>query len=220
MAEHIEGNRMANSLPARMTVSRAAALAVTIMVLLSGCASKEPTAESLPAPSADYNYIVGPGDNLNIFVWRNPELSQSVPVRPDGKISVPLVEDLLAAGKTSTQLAREIEVVLSTYIKEPLVTVLVSGFQGVFSTQVRVLGEASRPTALPYSDNMTVLDVMIAVGGLTEFADGNKARLVRIVDGKSHQAVVRLEDLIKDGDISANVAMAPGDVIIIPEAWF
>lgn len=179
-----------------------------------------PPAETLSGQGQAYEYIVGPGDNLNIFVWRNPELSQSVPVRPDGKISVPLVEDLVAAGKTSTQLAREIEDVLSTYIKEPLVTVLVSGFQGVYGTQIRVLGEASEPTALPYRDDMSLLDVMIAVGGLTEFADGNKARLVRVVEGKQQQAIVRLEDLIKDGDISANVPLAPGDVIIIPEAWF
>ncbi|MFT5174290.1 MAG: polysaccharide export outer membrane protein [Gammaproteobacteria bacterium] len=189
-------------------------------IWLAGCASQQMPAEKLLASNQAYEYIVGPGDSLNIFVWRNPELSQSVPVRPDGKISVPLVEDLVAAGKTSTQLAREIEEVLGTYIKEPLVTVLVSGFQGVYSTQIRVLGEASKPIALPYRDNMSVLDVMIAVGGLTEFADGNKALLVRVVEGKQQQAVVRLEDLIKDGDISANVPVAPGDVLIIPEAWF
>lgn len=187
---------------------------------LGGCVSSEPGAETLPPLEGDYNYVIGPGDSLSIFVWRNPELSQSVTVRPDGKLTVPLVEDLIAAGKTSTALAREIEQVLGTYIKDPLVTVIVGGFQGVYDSQVRVLGEATKPTALPYRDQMTVLDVMIAVGGLTAFADGNKARLVRVIDGQQHQALVRLEDLVKDGDISANVPIAPGDVIIIPEAWF
>lgn len=211
---------MTNTLSLKGALLRGSALTAAMLVFLSGCTTKQMPAESLLPPTQDYEYVVGPGDNLTIFVWRNPELSQAVPVRPDGKISVPLVEDLVAAGKTSTQLAREIEEVLGTYIKEPLVTVIVDDFQGVYDTQVRVVGEASAPIALPYRDNMSVLDVMIAVGGLTEFADGNKARLVRVVDGKQEQAVVRLEDLIKDGDISANVPMAPGDVIIIPESWF
>lgn len=195
-------------------------VALCSTLLAAGCAAPGPDAGSLPAADEGYEYVIGPGDGLNIFVWRNPELSQTVTVRPDGKLSVPLVEDLTASGKTATQLAREIEEVLGTYIKEPLVTVIVGGFQGVYETQVRVVGEAAEPTALPYRDDMTVLDLMIAVGGLTEFADGNKARLVRTVDGEQRQAVLRLEDLIKDGDISANVRLAPGDVIIIPEAWF
>ena len=209
-----------------MSVKHWAAQALGAVVLagliggLAGCAPG-PSADQLPVVDpADYDYIIGPGDSLGIFVWRNPELSRSVPVRPDGKISVPLVEDLPASGKTATELAREIEEVLGTYVKEPLVTVIVGGFQGVYDTQIRVLGEATSPRALPYRDKMTVLDVMIAVGGLTEFAAGKKARLVRTVDGDQHQAVLRLEDLVKDGDISANVAVAPGDVIIIPEAWF
>ena len=192
------------------------------VLLLGGCeTTPQQQAETLPPVEAgDYDYIIGPGDDLTIFVWRNPELSRSVPVRLDGKISVPLVEDLVASGKTSTALAREVEEVLSTYVKDPLVTVIVGDFQGVFGTQIRVLGEASSPRALPYRAHMTVLDVMIAVGGLTEFADGNKARLIRNMDGETHEAVVRLNDLIRDGDISANVPVAPGDVIIIPEAWF
>lgn len=194
--------------------------AVLVGLMLAGCASKVPDAGTLASPEEDYEYIIGPGDDLSIFVWRNPELSRSVPVRPDGKISVPLVEDLPAAGKTASELAREIEEVLSTYIKEPLVTVIPGGFQGVYSTQVRIVGEATDPQALPYRDDMTLLDVMIAVGGLTEFADGNKSRIVRRVGSEDHTAIVRIEDLIQDGDISANVAMAPGDVIIIPEAWF
>ena len=189
--------------------------------LAAGCGSSGPSVHELPWQSpTDYDYVIGPGDQLDIFVWRNPELTQSVPVRPDGKISVPLVEDLQAADKTATELAREIERALSKFVRDPLVTVIVSGFQGVYQTQVRVVGQAAVPQALPYRDNMTLLDVMIAVGGLTEFAAGNRSKLVRTLDGQTVQATVRLEDLIRDGDISANVPVAPGDVIIIPEAWF
>jgi len=189
--------------------------------LAAGCESPYQAAGQLKASIPDnYNYVVGPGDSLSIFVWRNPELSQSVPVRPDGKISVPLVEDLQASGKTSTQLAREIEQVLATYVKDPLVTVIVSGFQGIFDDQIRVVGEAAAPQALPYRANMTVLDVMIQVGGLTDFAAGNKARLIRKVDGAQQVGALRLEDLLRDGDISANVPVVPGDILIIPEAWF
>ncbi len=200
---------------------RAVGAVLACVLALAGCETSGPGADTLPAAASDqYEYIIGPGDSLSIFVWRNPELSQSVPVRPDGKISVPLVEDLTASGKTATQLAREIEVVLSDYVKEPLVTVIVGDFQGVYDTQVRVIGEATDPRAIPYRDQMTVLDVMIEVGGLTEFAAGNKSKLVRRADGVTHTATVRIEDLIKDGDITANVPVSPGDVIIIPEAWF
>jgi len=196
-------------------------LVAGLVLAAAGCANRTPHAETLPAPSpGQYEYVIGAGDSLNIFVWRNPELSRSVPVRPDGKISVPLVEDLQASGKTATRLAREIEKVLSTYIKDPLVTVIVGGFQGTYDRQVRVVGAATQPRALPYRDKMTVLDVMVAVGGLTDFAAGNKARLVRTVNGKTREALVRLDDLIRDGDISANVPVAPGDMLIIPEAWF
>ena len=203
---------------------KAPLLAGCIVVLLSGCEYlpflSEPS-EPLPEPTEyGYDYVIGPGDSLSIFVWRNPELSQSATVRPDGKITVPLVEDLVASGKTSTELAREIEEVLATYIREPLVTVMVGGFRGVYENEVRVLGEAANPQALPYRANMTLLDLMVAVGGLTEFAAGNKARLVRTVEGEQRETVVRLEDLIKDGDIGANVKLAPGDILIIPEAWF
>ena len=191
------------------------------LALVAGCGSPDPSVHELPwQSSVDYDYIIGPGDQLEIFVWRNPDLSQSVPVRPDGKISVPLVEDLPAADKTATQLARDIERALSKFVRDPLVTVIVSGFQGVYQTQVRVIGQAAQPQALTYRDNMTLLDVMIAVGGLTQFAAGNRSTLVRTVDGQTTQATVRLEDLIRDGDISANAPVAPGDIIIIPEAWF
>lgn len=195
--------------------------AVALTAVLTGCESDGPKAEDLGVSEPeDYEYIIGPGDNLNIFVWRNPELSQSVAVRPDGMLSVPLVEDLPASGKTPTQLAREIEEVLATYVKEPLVTVIVGGFVGVSYTQVRVVGEAAEPRSIPYQVHMTLLDVMIAVGGLTEFAAGNKAKLIRTTESGQMVAAVRVEDLLEDGDITANVPMAPGDIIIIPEAWF
>lgn len=168
----------------------------------------------------DYNYIIGPGDNVNIFVWRNPEVSQSVPVRPDGKITTPLVEDLQASGKTPTELARKIEEVLGVYIKDPSVTVIVTGFVGPYDQQVRVIGEAAQPKALPFRENMTLLDLMISVGGLTEFAAGNDTILVRRVNGKEMQYRVRIDDLIEKGDISANVHILPGDIMIVPESWF
>ncbi len=190
------------------------------VIALTACETLPEDADTAPpAEVANYDYIIGPGDQLRIFVWRNPDLSTDVPVRPDGKISIPLVEDLEANGQTPTALARAIEKQLGDFIKDPLVTVTVVGFQGMFSKQIRVVGEAAQPRSLPYSDDMSVLDVMIAVGGLTEFADGNKTRIVRS-HGGDRQMTVRLEDLLKDGDISANIKMAPGDVIIIPEAWF
>ena len=205
----------------RIWFLRAAFVSTTILIL-SGCAQQLPYADSSTAlaEADEYEYIIGPGDSLSIFVWRNPELSRSVTVRPDGKISAPLVEDLVANGKTSTALAREIESVLETYVRDPLVTVIVGGFSGVFDTQVRVVGEAVQPRAIPYQANMTLLDLMISVGGLTDFAAGNNARLVRKVDGQQEAMLVRIEDLLKAGDITANVNIAPGDILIIPEAWF
>jgi len=176
-----------------------------------------------PAPtsvaSPEYTYLIGPGDNVNIIVWRNPDLSTSVPVRPDGKITVPLVEDLPAIGKDSTSLARDIESALGKYIRDPVVTVIVTGFVGPYSEQIRVVGEAARPQALPYRQNMTILDVMIAVGGITDFADGNQAHILRPADGNKLYNV-RLKDLLRRGDVSANVDMKPGDVVVIPQSWF
>ncbi len=165
-------------------------------------------------------YRIGPGDTLRIFVWANPQLSDTVPVRPDGRISVPLLEDLVAIEKTPTEFAREIEAKLSAFVEEPLVTVIVTEFVGPFSQQVRIVGAAAEPQAIPFRVNMTVLDVMIEVGGLTEFASGNQAILVRVIDGEQKQFRVRLDDLVKDGDILANVEMRPGDVLIIPESFF
>jgi polysaccharide export outer membrane protein len=188
---------------------------------LGGCASKGMTAEQSAAVAVPaHDYLIGPGDSVNIVVWRNPEVSTTVPVRPDGKITTPLVEDLPASGKTSTELARDIEKALSKFIQQPVVTVIVTGFVGTYGEQIRVIGQAARPQALPYRRDMSLMDVLIAVGGVTEFASGNKAKIIRTVDGKQQQLPVRLNDLIKEGDISANIGMRPGDVLVIPESFF
>jgi len=196
-----------------------AALALSALVL-GGCASQValPVADTSAAPLHDY--LIGPGDNVNIIVWRNPEVSMSVPVRPDGKITTPLVEDLQASGKTSTELARDIEKALAKFIQQPVVTVIVTGFTGTYGEQIRVIGQAARPQALPYRRDMSLMDVLIAVGGVTEFASGNNASIIRKVDGKLTKMPVRLNDLIKEGDISANQTMRPGDVLVIPESFF
>ena len=188
---------------------------------LAACATGNAGLPAAPAmaSSPDYNYIVGPGDTLNINVWRNPELSSTVPVRPDGKVSTPLVDELVAQGKTSAQIARDVEKALSKFVRDPVVTVIVTNFVGPYSEQIRVVGEAAKPQFLPYKQKMTVMDVMIAVGGLTDFADGNRATIVRSSDGNKRYSV-RLQDLVKRGDISANVEMAPGDILIIPQGWF
>lgn len=192
---------------------------LAFLALLTGCASY-PTLKSASYAGEAPMYLIGPGDSVNVFVWGNPDLSATVPVRPDGRITTPLIEDVQASGKTPTQLAREMEKRLARYIRNPVVTVIVTGFVGLYSEQIRVVGEAAKPQSIPYRENITLLDVMIAVGGLTEFADGNRGVLVRTVNGKRHQYTVRLDDLLKNGDISANVDMLPGDVLIIPEAWF
>ncbi len=188
-------------------------------VILSGCASTKIPPAPKSAASPTYNYVIGPGDQLSIIVWRNPDLSTTVPVRPDGKISVALVEDLPAIGKDPTTLARDIEKALSKYIRDPIVTVVVTTFVGPYSEQIRVIGEAAHPQGLPYKQNMTLLDVMIVVGGITDFADGNQAKLLRPSEGNKLYSV-RLKDLLRRGDISANVDVKPGDVLIIPQSWF
>ena len=197
-------------------------LGLVVVVLLAeslcGCTTAFPPAP-VSAAMGNYKYLIGPGDMINIVVWRNPELSMIVPVRPDGKISAPLVEDLPAMGKDAATLARDIEKALSEFILEPKVNVVVTGFVGSYSEQIRVVGEAAKPQVLNYKQNMTLLDVMIAVGGITDFADGNNATLVRTAEG-TKQYRVRIKDLIKRGDISANVEMKPGDVVIIPQSWF
>lgn len=204
----------------KANLSKAAAIAAVAVAMLSsgGCATRHPVPADGQAVGSDY--LVGPGDSVNIIVWRNPEVSMAVPVRPDGKITTPLVEDLQAAGKTSTELARDIEKALAKFIQQPVVTVVVTNFVGLYNEQVRVIGQAARPQALPYRRDMSLMDVMIAVGGTTEFAAGNRANLIRTVDGRQQRYNVRIDDLIKDGDISANVPMRPGDVLVIPESYF
>ncbi len=196
---------------------------IVLGVVLSACSTAPtvPPADEVALPEKSPDYLIGPGDTVNIFVWRNPELSATVPVRPDGKITTPLIEDVPAAGKTPTQLARDMEKELAVYIKNPVVTVIVTGFVGPYDQQVRVVGQAAQPRALPYREHMTLLDLMIAVGGLTEFAAGNRAVVIRRTEsGKPIEFSVRIDDLLNEGDISANVEMMPGDILIIPEAWF
>ncbi|HEY5799587.1 MAG TPA: XrtA/PEP-CTERM system exopolysaccharide export protein [Burkholderiaceae bacterium] len=188
---------------------------------LAGCATKSPldptlAAANTPAPE----YRIGPGDGLNVIVWRNPEVSLVLTVRPDGKISTPLVEDLQAAGRTPTELAREIEKSLSKVIQQPTVTVIVTNFVGMFDQQVRVIGQATKPQALQYRQNMSLMDVLISVGGITEFASGNGAQIVRTINGQQQRIPVKLNDLIRGGDVSANMLMHPGDVLVIPESFF
>lgn len=192
-------------------------LAICATIAFAGCSSLPPAPTA--AASSDYSYKIGPGDNLNIVVWRNPELSMTVPVRPDGKISAPLIDDLSAMGKDSTALARDIEKELAKFIRDPVVTVIVTTFVGPYSEQIRVVGAAAKPQILAYKQKMTILDVMIAVGGITDFADGNRASILRTAENNK-QYGVRLKDLIKNGDVSANVEMQPGDVVIIPQSWF
>jgi polysaccharide export outer membrane protein len=222
-----------------MIITRAmtwATCSIITLLLVAGCSgigpSGVPVAVPDPAPpTADATansaqadntqYIIGAGDNLGISVYHAPELSvPGLPVRPDGRISMPLIPDIVAAGKTPTQLGKELEERLKEYIKDPIVTVMVTGFIGPFSRQVRVIGEATEPAAVPYRDHMTVLDLMIAVKGLTKYAAGNSAIIVRGVGAKRETIKVRLSDLIKNGDIDQNIEMLPGDTLIIPQSWF
>ncbi|MFC5460223.1 XrtA/PEP-CTERM system exopolysaccharide export protein [Massilia niabensis] len=217
----VKGNEVSKIMTNLTKLALASACALT----LSGCAvwdkfrSPSQSAVSM-AGVVPADYLIGPGDAVNIIVWRNPEVSMSVPVRPDGKITTPLVEDLPAAGKTSTELARDIEKALAKFIQQPVVTVVVTGFVGNYGEQIRVIGQAAKPQALPYRRDMSLMDVLIAVGGVTEFASGNRASIIRTVDGRQQKLNVRLDDLIKDGDISANMPMRPGDILVIPESFF
>lgn len=187
---------------------------------LSACSSMAPHPQApLAVDAPSLRYRIGPLDTLNVVVWRNPELSATITVRPDGMISMPLVEDMQAAGRNPADLSRDVEKALGKYIREPVVSIVVSGFQGVYSDQIRIVGEAAKTQAVPYRLNMTMLDVMIQVGGLTDFADGNGAVLIRGAE-QGKQYSIRLKDLLKRGDITANVAMMPGDVIIVPQSWF
>ncbi len=212
----------------RVFTRQGGAAFVACAALAAGCAAPPPAATlppvsgALEAETLPDNYIIGPLDQLQIFVWRNPELSTNVAVRPDGRITIPLISDLPAAGKTPTQLADDIKNRLAEFINTPVVQVIVGSFAGPLSQQVRVVGAAARPQAIPYRANMTLLDVMIAAGGLTEFAAGNRARLIRTdrTTGQRQEFNVKISRLLKDGDSSANVRIEPGDVIIIPESVF
>lgn len=200
----------------------AIAAAASVVLAVTGCSSN-PNVNLSPeqqAATPDYEYLIGPGDTMEVFVWGNPDLSTNVVVKPDGKITTRLVENIEASGKTASQLARDIEKAYGQYVKSAVVSVIVNNFVGVPFQQVRVVGEAQQPLKVPYRKHMTALDAMIEVGGLTDFASGNRTVLIRNFEGKREVLELRLDDLLKDGDISANVPMYPGDIIIIPESWF
>ena len=205
---------------ATSTILRCAACLAgsVLLVIVAGCATTYPPAPS-QAGVGDYNYHIGPLDTVSVIVWRNAELSISVPVRPDGKITVPLVDDLQALGKTPTELERDMEKALGKYIREPVVTVIVTKSVGPIGEQVRIIGEVAKPEVMAYRKDLTLLDVMIDAGGLTDFADGNAARIFRVAEGGKLYSV-RLRDLLKRGDITANVEMQPGDIVIVPQSWF
>jgi len=207
---------------APFSLARAAWLA-TLAALLTACAGG-PTTTSVQAPETlqaeQSEYRIGPGDTLQVFVWNHPELTVTVPVRPDGMISTPLIAGVPAEGKTATELAKDMETALAEYVRNPTVSIMITGFVGAYADQIRVVGQASKPQSLNYRANMTILDVMIAVGGLADFAAGNKAVLVRTENGQQTRTTVRLRDLLDKGDISANLPMRPGDVLIIPESRF
>ncbi len=209
--------------PSVRSLARAASGLVLSLLVLSGCSFNPdypPVPDAQRNVDVDYDYVLGPGDEVAIYVWGNEDLSSTSTIRPDGKLTTHLIEDLHASGKTSTQLARDIEEAYADYVRQPVVSVTVSGFKGVPEQSVRVMGEATSPKQITYQKHMTVLDVMIQAGGLTEYADGNNSVLVRMVDGKQVTYNLRLDDLVKEGDITANVAVMPGDIIIIAESWF
>lgn len=197
---------------------------VLAAALLAACAPQgvpPPDLAAGPAPSTEQHYVIGPGDSLGIFVHRAPELSMDVPVRPDGRISIPLVPDIQAAGRTPSGLARDLEVQLRRYVVEPNVTVIVRSFIGPPNRMIRVIGEVAQPQAIAHRDGMTILDVMIATGGLTRFAAGNRAELIRRDAAGARQGIpVRLNDLVRSGDMSQDIPVHPGDTLVIPQSWF
>ncbi len=199
----------------------AAWLIVGAALILSACATPPQLSGAAPeTPTSAPDYVIGARDQLNIFVWQNPDLSVEVPVRPDGKISTPLIGDVQAAELTPEALSKNIAEKLEKYIVDPVVTVSVTRFAGPYNKQVRIVGQAVQPMAISFNDRMTLLDAMIAVGGMTEFAAGNRSVVVRVENGVEKSYNVRLDDLLLDGDVSANVPLLPGDIIIIPESWF
>jgi len=197
---------------------------LAISPLIISCASSPPV-EPPPTPSqasakaVSADYIIGPGDTLQVFVWRNPELSVTIPVRPDGKISTPLVENMVAIGKTAPQLSRDMETVLGEYVRSPKVNIIVTTAASAFSL-VKVVGQVTHPQALPYREGMTVLDAVLEVGGLSQFASGNRAKIVRMVNGQQTTIHVKLADLVNSGDVRENVALKPGDVLVVPQSLF
>jgi polysaccharide export outer membrane protein len=205
-----------------------------LSILITACSHPPlPISEEDPdvLVASDYTYLIGPGDSVDIYVWGNPDVSRVVSVRPDGKVTVPLVEDLQASGKTANELARELEEAFAQYIRDPQVVVMVGEFQGVDQQQIRVLGQVGSSggdegsnrysgESIPYERGMTLMDVIIRIGSIGEFADGNRASIIRKVDGVEKQFGVKIDDLVEDGDISKNVYMRPGDILIIPEAYF
>lgn len=219
----------------RRSSSRVLAIVLVFAALVTASCSSAPPREivragatpaggasadaAAPASDSANQYLIGPGDQLQVFVWRNPELSTTVPVRPDGKISTPLVENMTAVGKTPSQLARDMETVLAEFVRSPKVNIIVTTPVSAFS-QVKVVGQVARPQALAYREGMTVLDVVLAVGGLDEFASGNRAKIVRLEDGKQKELRVRLGDLLNKGDMKQNVNMKPGDVLVVPQSMF
>jgi len=208
------------------TVFKACVAGAAGLLLLAGCATdttpaiQAASAIDVPTEDTSPSYLIGPYDELEVFVWRANELSTDVTVRPDGRISTPLVKDMMAAGKTPSELSQDIEQALAAYVQDPEVTVSVGQFSSTFDQQIRVIGEVQQPRAIPYQTGMTVLDVMLEVGGLTEFASGNRAKLIRGRGDNQQTYRVRLNDLMRRGDVSANVPVRPGDVILIPETLF
>jgi polysaccharide biosynthesis/export protein len=195
-------------------------LAMGLAVLGAGLPAAAAPADEAATPAAvSPNYLIGPGDSLHVFVFQNEELSVTVPVRPDGKISTPLVEDMVAVGKTPSQLARDIEKSLSEYVKSPKVNVVVMSAMSIYS-QVKVIGQVKMPQSLPFRDGMTVLDAVLAVGGLGQFAAGNRAHLVRTENGKQTEIKVKLDSLVNNGDMKQNLPLKPGDVLVVPESRF
>jgi len=225
-----------------------------LILLVSGCGYPPISQEEDAIIPSDYTYKIGPGDSVNIFVWGNPDISTTATVRPDGKITIPLAEDLLASGKTPSQLARVMEKALAKYVRDPQVVIMVGGFQGVYSQQVRIIGQLSggggssggggggssggggggfsggggggggsahySAKAFPYKKDMTLLDLVIQIGGLGQYADGNRASIIRNIDGEPQHFGVRIDDLVDNADLTANVKILPGDIVIIPEAFF
>jgi len=208
-----------------------------LVLLASGCGYPPLGQEDDAIIPSDYTYIIGPGDSVNIFVWGNPDISTSATVRPDGKITIPLAEDLLASGKTPSQLARVMEKALAKYVRDPQVVIMVGGFQGVYSQQVRIIGQIGgggggsssgggggsahySAKAFPYKKDLTLLDLVIQIGGLGQYADGNRASIIRNIDGEPQHFGVRIDDLVDNADLTANVKILPGDILIIPEAFF